>query len=149
VIRKTCLLPLLSFVILLFFRGHGLKLREMVLARSHRHCRASNLKRPWNCCAPRYKHRRRTCSYGPCKAQRTLEKGKQAGAGFVSPCAEDFPDYLPALEGAAQIQYEAGDPAAIPLIEHVLRLRPKDAISHGMLAVLETSRGSGLLRSHI
>ncbi len=47
------------------------------------------------------------------------------------------PDYLPALEGAIQIEYEAGDAAAIPLLQRVLRLRPADATSHGMLAVLE------------
>ena len=29
------------------------------------------------------------------------------------------PDYLPALEGAAQLQYEAGSAEAIPLLEHV------------------------------
>ena len=52
------------------------------------------------------------------------------------------PDYLPALEGAIQIEYEAGDPAAIPHLQHVLRLRPADATSHGMLAVLEFQQGS-------
>jgi tetratricopeptide (TPR) repeat protein len=52
------------------------------------------------------------------------------------------PDYLPALEGAIQIEYEADDPAAIPLLERVLRLRPADATSHGMLAVLEYQRGN-------
>jgi tetratricopeptide (TPR) repeat protein len=52
------------------------------------------------------------------------------------------PDYLPALEGAAQIEYEAGSPAAIPLIERVLRLRPGDPISQGMLAVLEYQQGN-------
>jgi tetratricopeptide (TPR) repeat protein len=46
------------------------------------------------------------------------------------------PDYLPALHGAAQIEYDAGRPEAIPLIEHVTRLQPSDLISHGMLAVL-------------
>jgi len=46
------------------------------------------------------------------------------------------PDYLPALEGAAQIEYEVGDPDAIPLLEHVLKLRPNSATSHAMLAVL-------------
>jgi len=51
------------------------------------------------------------------------------------------PDYLPALEGAAQIGFEASDPAAIPIIEHILRLRPKDTTSHGMLAVLEYQQG--------
>jgi tetratricopeptide (TPR) repeat protein len=47
------------------------------------------------------------------------------------------PDYLPALQGAAQIEFEAASPKAIPLIEHVIRLRPGDQTSHGMLAVLE------------
>jgi tetratricopeptide (TPR) repeat protein len=46
------------------------------------------------------------------------------------------PDYLPALEGAAQLQYEAGSPEAVPLLQHVLQLRPHDATSHAMLAVI-------------
>jgi tetratricopeptide (TPR) repeat protein len=46
------------------------------------------------------------------------------------------PDYLPALEGAAQIEYEAGGADAIPLLRHILKLRPEDATSHAMLAVL-------------
>jgi tetratricopeptide (TPR) repeat protein len=51
------------------------------------------------------------------------------------------PDYLPALHGAAQIEYDAGSPEAIPLIEHVTRMQPDDLISHGMLAVLEYQQG--------
>ena len=51
------------------------------------------------------------------------------------------PDYLPALEGAAQLQYEAGSAEAIPLLEHVLKLRPNDFTSHAMLAVLATKNG--------
>ena len=46
------------------------------------------------------------------------------------------PHYLPALEGAAQLEYDAGSPAAVPLLQHVLRLRPNDSTSHAMLAVL-------------
>jgi tetratricopeptide (TPR) repeat protein len=46
------------------------------------------------------------------------------------------PDYLPALEGAAELEYDAGSPSAIPLLRHVLRLRPNDFTSHAMLAVL-------------
>jgi tetratricopeptide (TPR) repeat protein len=46
------------------------------------------------------------------------------------------PDYLPALEGAAQIEYESGGKDASELLEHVLRLRPGDQTSHAMLAVL-------------
>ncbi len=46
------------------------------------------------------------------------------------------PDYLPALEGAAQLEYDAGNASAIPLLQHVLRLQPSDPTSHAMLAVL-------------
>lgn len=51
------------------------------------------------------------------------------------------PDYLPALEGAAQLQYEAGSSAAAPLLEHILRLQPGEVTSHAMLAVLDYRRG--------
>ena len=51
------------------------------------------------------------------------------------------PDYLPALEGAAQIEYEAGSADAVPLLEHVLKIRPNDSTSHAMLAVLSEKRG--------
>jgi tetratricopeptide (TPR) repeat protein len=47
------------------------------------------------------------------------------------------PDYLPALHGAVQIEYDAGSAQAIPLLRHLLRLHPADQTSHGMLAVLE------------
>lgn len=46
------------------------------------------------------------------------------------------PDYLAALQGAAQIQYQAGNDAAGPLLEHILRLRPNDQTSHAMLGVI-------------
>jgi tetratricopeptide (TPR) repeat protein len=47
------------------------------------------------------------------------------------------PNYPPALEGAIQIEFEGGDPAAIPLLQRILRLRPEDVTSHAMLAILE------------
>lgn len=50
------------------------------------------------------------------------------------------PDDILALQNAAQIQYDRGDPAGIPLLENLLRLRPDDITSHGMLAVLEYQR---------
>jgi tetratricopeptide (TPR) repeat protein len=46
------------------------------------------------------------------------------------------PDYLPALEGAAQLEFDAGSPAAIPLLQRLLKLNPNDQTSHAMLAVL-------------
>jgi len=51
------------------------------------------------------------------------------------------PDYLPAIQGAAQIEFQAGNTAAIPLLQHLLQLRPGDQTAHGMLAVLEYQRG--------
>lgn len=51
------------------------------------------------------------------------------------------PDYLPALEGAAQLEYQAGDEGAVPLLEHILRLQPGDATTHAMLAVMAYRRG--------
>lgn len=52
------------------------------------------------------------------------------------------PDNIPALHGAIQIEYDAGDSAAIPLLRHLLRLHPADLTSHGMLAVLEYQQGN-------
>ena len=51
------------------------------------------------------------------------------------------PDNIPALQGAAQIDYDSADRAGIPVLEHLLRLRPDDPMSHGMLAVLEYQNG--------
>ena len=54
---------------------------------------------------------------------------------------QNSPDYLPALEGAAQIEYERGGKDAVPLLQHILQLSPKDPTSHAMLAVLDYRRG--------
>ncbi len=51
------------------------------------------------------------------------------------------PDYIPALEGAAQLQYQAGSRDAVPLLTHLLQLRPTDPTTHAMLAVLEYREG--------
>jgi tetratricopeptide (TPR) repeat protein len=52
-----------------------------------------------------------------------------------------FPDNIPALQGTAQIDYDAGSAKGIPVLEHLLRLRPNDLTSHGMLAILEFQQG--------
>jgi tetratricopeptide (TPR) repeat protein len=52
------------------------------------------------------------------------------------------PNYLPALEGAAQIQYEAGDGEAVPLLKRVAQLRPSDQTSHAMLGSLAYQQGN-------
>ena len=52
------------------------------------------------------------------------------------------PNYLPALEGAAQIQYEAGDVEAVLLLRRVAQLRPSDQTSHAMLGTLAYKQGN-------
>jgi tetratricopeptide (TPR) repeat protein len=51
------------------------------------------------------------------------------------------PSYLPALHGAAQIEFDSASPEAIPFLQRLLKLRPQDEIAHGMLAVLEYQQG--------
>ncbi len=51
------------------------------------------------------------------------------------------PDYLPALEGAAQIEYENNGKDAVALLQHIVKLRPADPTSHAMLAVIAYRRG--------
>jgi len=70
-------------------------------------------------------------------------KGDNAGALAAYRRALTLsPDYIPALEGAAQLQYQAGSRDAVPLLRHLLRLRPDDPTSHAMLAVLEYRDGN-------
>ena len=74
----------------------------------------------------------------------TLRGMAYAGKGEPSSALDSFqqaikldPSYLPALEGAAQIEYQRGNSAAKPLLMRVLAQRPDDPTSHTMLGVLE------------
>jgi tetratricopeptide (TPR) repeat protein len=49
-------------------------------------------------------------------------------------------NYLPALEGAAEIEYKNGSQAAVPLLEQIVKTRPDDKTSHAMLAELAFKR---------
>jgi tetratricopeptide (TPR) repeat protein len=51
------------------------------------------------------------------------------------------PEYLPALEGAAQLEYETGDSNAKALLERVVKLVPGDETAHSMLASLDFREG--------
>jgi tetratricopeptide (TPR) repeat protein len=46
------------------------------------------------------------------------------------------PDFLPALEGAAELEYKAGNTHAVARLNRILELRPEDPTSHAMLAAL-------------
>ena len=51
------------------------------------------------------------------------------------------PDNIPALQGAAQIEFDQGDAAGIPILVHLLKLHPSDLTSHAMVAILEYQQG--------
>lgn len=53
-----------------------------------------------------------------------------------------LPDYVPALEGAAEIEYSQGSPRASIQLKHLLALRPLDPVANGMMAVLEYRAGN-------
>lgn len=74
----------------------------------------------------------------------TLRGMAYAGMGSPRSALADYehalrlaPDYLPALEGAAGMEYSAGNPRARPLLLRVLKQRPGDVITHAMLAALD------------
>ena len=61
--------------------------------------------------------------------------------GQTQPALESFrkalsscPAYLPALEGAAQIEYARGSTEARPLLERILQLQPGNPTANAMLA---------------
>jgi tetratricopeptide (TPR) repeat protein len=46
------------------------------------------------------------------------------------------PDYLAALEGAAQLEYGVSSERAVPLLDRLLKLRPDEPTAHAMRAVM-------------
>jgi tetratricopeptide (TPR) repeat protein len=64
-----------------------------------------------------------------------LGKDRQALAAYDKALAVS-PDFLPALEGAAELEYQAGSPRAEGHLKRILRLRPDDPTTHAMLAAL-------------
>ena len=83
-------------------------------------------------------------SQSPDNARLWIYKGiALAGLGRAPDAIEAYnkalkisPDNLAALEGAAELEYKAGSYRAVPLLNHILKLRPNDATTHAMLAVL-------------
>jgi len=64
-----------------------------------------------------------------------MHKDKEALRAYNA-ALKTSPDFIAALEGAAQIEYQNGSPRAAPLLEHVLKLRPDDPTSHAMLGAI-------------
>jgi tetratricopeptide (TPR) repeat protein len=71
----------------------------------------------------------------------SAEKHNQEALAAFRHALRISPDYLPALEGAAQIAYESGDKAAATLLRHIVRLRPDERTSHAMLGAIAAKQG--------
>ncbi len=69
-----------------------------------------------------------------------LHRNSDALAAFQR-ALKTSPDYLPALEGAAQIEYQAGDKGALSLLQRILKTHPDDQTSHAMLGSLYYKQG--------
>ncbi len=65
-----------------------------------------------------------------------LQRPEQALAAYNRALELD-PRSLPALEGAAELEYKQGNKRAIPLLERILAIRPDDPTTHAMLAVMQ------------
>jgi tetratricopeptide (TPR) repeat protein len=63
------------------------------------------------------------------------DDNKQALTAFQQ-ALKIAPNNIGALAGAAQIEFQANNKAAVPLLNHLLELRPGDPTAHAMLAVL-------------
>ena len=64
-----------------------------------------------------------------------LGREQEALAAFRAALALQ-PDSLAALEGAAQIEFNSGDPGVEELLQRIVRFRPEEPTTHAMLAVL-------------
>jgi tetratricopeptide (TPR) repeat protein len=65
-----------------------------------------------------------------------LQRPEQAIAAYNRALELD-PRSLPALEGAAELEYKLSNKRAIPLLERILAIRPDDPTTHAMLAVMQ------------
>jgi tetratricopeptide (TPR) repeat protein len=68
-----------------------------------------------------------------------LKRDKEASIAYNN-ALKISSDYLPALEGAAELEYNAGNPRAVLLLERIVKLRPDDSTAHAMLGVLAYKR---------
>jgi len=64
---------------------------------------------------------------------------RKALASFLRALAVD-PDSLAALEGAAQLEFNAGDSGAEALLQRIVRIRPEEPTSHAMMGAIAYRR---------
>ncbi|MBO0912092.1 MAG: tetratricopeptide repeat protein [Acidobacteria bacterium] len=68
-----------------------------------------------------------------------LGEAKEAVSAYDH-ALEIAPDYLPALEGAAELEYNTGNSRALVLLDRIVHLSPNNRTAHAMLGVLAYKR---------
>jgi tetratricopeptide (TPR) repeat protein len=68
-----------------------------------------------------------------------LDKRKEALASY-NRALHLSADYVPALEGAAEIEFATSDQRAVPLLNRLVKMNPQDETAHAMLAALAYKR---------
>ncbi len=68
-----------------------------------------------------------------------LRRDSEALAVFRA-AMKDSPDYVPAIEAAAEIEYRQGSPEAAAHLQRLLALRPEEQTAHAMLGALAWKR---------
>jgi tetratricopeptide (TPR) repeat protein len=65
---------------------------------------------------------------------------KKEALGAYNSALRISPNYLPALEGAAELEYNAGSERAAALLQQILKVQPDNPTAHAMLGVLDYKR---------
>ncbi len=65
----------------------------------------------------------------------------QGGEASYKHALQLAPDYLPALEGAAEVEYKLNADGALPLLKKIVALHPEDKTSHAMLGAIAFTKG--------
>lgn len=67
-------------------------------------------------------------------------RGSAKGGRILETALRFSPDYLPALEGAAEAAYKLGDDRAQLFLHRVVALKPSDPTAHAMLGAIAYKR---------
>ena len=65
---------------------------------------------------------------------------KKEALGAYNSALRISPNYLPGLEGAAELEYNAGSERAAALLQQILKVQPDNPTAHAMLGVLDYKR---------
>jgi tetratricopeptide (TPR) repeat protein len=72
----------------------------------------------------------------------SLKNSPVEGIAAFAKALKISPDLVPAIQGEVQLLYPKRDPRAVPLLQRLIKLNPKDDTAHEMLGMIERDRGN-------